>query len=196
MIIEQKHRTPKADVAAPKPHLKPVGDLLLHLMVANKDDFGADRTVSRNIELMSYLLVWMWERDILTILNFWADPYSKILKVLLECSVVAKVFHCALKVLSCAEPSALLSERHLQNSAVAEGVVLSPLVCLLCPLPLSGVLQVLERKLKECVPWESSWHEQLMEEIKRPQKLWSSAARENGSRPKGTCCEVTCQACK
>ncbi|XP_010142481.1 PREDICTED: protein spire homolog 1-like [Buceros rhinoceros silvestris] len=43
---------------------------------------------------------------------------------------------------------------------------------------------VLERKLKECVPWESSWHEQLMEEIKRPQKLRSSAARENGSRPK------------
>ncbi|KAM6141027.1 protein spire homolog 1-like [Pterocles gutturalis] len=43
---------------------------------------------------------------------------------------------------------------------------------------------VLERKLKECVPWEPSWHEQLMAEIKRPQKLQSSAARENGSRPK------------
>ncbi|XP_059678593.1 LOW QUALITY PROTEIN: protein spire homolog 1 [Gavia stellata] len=43
---------------------------------------------------------------------------------------------------------------------------------------------VLERKLKECVPWESSWHEQLMAEIKRPQKLRSSAAMDNGSRPK------------
>ncbi|KAM6098870.1 protein spire homolog 2-like isoform 9-T11 [Theristicus caerulescens] len=43
---------------------------------------------------------------------------------------------------------------------------------------------VLERKLKECVPWTSSWHEQLMAEIKRPQKLRSSAARKNGSRPK------------
>ncbi|XP_050771375.1 LOW QUALITY PROTEIN: protein spire homolog 1-like [Gymnogyps californianus] len=43
---------------------------------------------------------------------------------------------------------------------------------------------VLERKLKECAPWESSWHEQLMAEIKRPRKLRLSAARENGSRPK------------
>ncbi|XP_010287895.1 PREDICTED: protein spire homolog 1-like [Phaethon lepturus] len=42
-----------------------------------------------------------------------------------------------------------------------------------------------ERKLKEWVPWESSWHEQLMAEIQRPQKLQSSAARENGSGPKG-----------
>ncbi|NXH66468.1 SPIR1 protein, partial [Hydrobates tethys] len=71
-----------------------------------------------------------------------------------------------------------------------EGVVLSPLVSLLCPLALSGAmlcLQVLERKLRECVPWESSLHEQLMAEIKRPQKLRSSAARKNESRPKGTC---------
>ncbi|XP_010115224.1 PREDICTED: protein spire homolog 1-like, partial [Chlamydotis macqueenii] len=44
---------------------------------------------------------------------------------------------------------------------------------------------VLERKLKESVPWESSWREQLMAEIKQPQKLRSAAARENGSRPKG-----------
>ncbi|XP_009574225.1 PREDICTED: protein spire homolog 1-like [Fulmarus glacialis] len=43
---------------------------------------------------------------------------------------------------------------------------------------------VLERKLKEWVPRESSWHEQLMAEIKRPQKLLSSAARKNGSSPK------------
>ncbi|NXT02422.1 SPIR1 protein, partial [Jacana jacana] len=49
---------------------------------------------------------------------------------------------------------------------------------------------VLERKLKECVPWEVSWHEQLTAELKQPQKLWSSAARENGSRPKGTCYDV------
>ncbi|NWI28672.1 SPIR2 protein, partial [Sula dactylatra] len=68
--------------------------------------------------------------------------------------------------------------------------VLSPLASLLYPLALAGAmlcLQVLERKLKECVLWESSWHEQLMAEIKQPQKLRSSAARKNGSRPKGTC---------
>ncbi|GAB0177673.1 protein spire 1-like [Grus japonensis] len=46
--------------------------------------------------------------------------------------------------------------------------------------------KVLERKLKECVPWESSWHEHLMAGVKRPQKLLSSAARENGSTPKET----------
>ncbi|NXQ95951.1 SPIR1 protein, partial [Sagittarius serpentarius] len=77
-----------------------------------------------------------------------------------------------------------------KNSAITAGAVLSPLVSLLYPLALSGAvlcLQVLERKLKECVPWESRWHEQLMAEVKRPQKLRSSAARENGSRPKGTC---------
>ncbi|NXK26292.1 SPIR1 protein, partial [Arenaria interpres] len=48
-------------------------------------------------------------------------------------------------------------------------------------------LQVLERKLKESVPQEASLHEQLMAELKQPQKLRSAAARENGSRPKGTC---------
>ncbi|NXW56330.1 SPIR1 protein, partial [Eurystomus gularis] len=61
---------------------------------------------------------------------------------------------------------------------------------LLYQLALSGAmlcLQVLERKLKECVPWESSWHEQLVAEIRQPQKLWSSAVRENGSKPKGIC---------
>ncbi|NWS44469.1 SPIR1 protein, partial [Probosciger aterrimus] len=47
--------------------------------------------------------------------------------------------------------------------------------------------QVLERKLKEHVPQESSWQEQLMVEVKHPQKLQSPAARKNGSRPKGTC---------
>ncbi|XP_068016676.1 protein spire homolog 1-like isoform X2 [Melanerpes formicivorus] len=34
-------------------------------------------------------------------------------------------------------------------------------------------------------PWKSSWHEQLIAEIKQPQKLWSSAGREDGSRPSG-----------
>lgn len=77
MIIEQKHRTPKVDVAAPKPHLKPVGDLVLHLMTAKQDDSGADRTASRNIELMSQLLVWIWEGDILMILNFGQAFLSK-----------------------------------------------------------------------------------------------------------------------
>ncbi|KAM9628175.1 protein spire homolog 1-like isoform 1-T2 [Morphnus guianensis] len=50
--------------------------------------------------------------------------------------------------------------------------------------PKSHLKPVLERKLKESVPCESSWHEQLMAEVKQPQKLRSAAARENGSRPK------------
>ncbi|NXC28093.1 SPIR1 protein, partial [Campylorhamphus procurvoides] len=61
---------------------------------------------------------------------------------------------------------------------------------LLCPLALCGTmlcLQVLERQLKECVPWEPSWHELPRAEIKQPQKLQSAAAQEKGSRPKGTC---------
>ncbi|NXD80632.1 SPIR1 protein, partial [Halcyon senegalensis] len=69
-------------------------------------------------------------------------------------------------------------------------VDLSPLVSVLYPLAFPGAmlcLQVQERKLKECVPWKSSWHEQLMEAIRRPQKLWSAAAREHGSRRKGAC---------
>nr|XP_009673569.1 PREDICTED: protein spire homolog 1-like [Struthio camelus australis] len=49
-----------------------------------------------------------------------------------------------------------------------------------------------ERKLKECMPQEPSWHEQLMAEIKGPQKLWPSTARENGSRPKGLSADRTC----
>ncbi|XP_042723717.1 protein spire homolog 1-like [Lagopus leucura] len=43
---------------------------------------------------------------------------------------------------------------------------------------------VLERKLKECVPSEPTLHKQLMAEIKQPQKLQSSSARESGSKPK------------
>ncbi|NXU24938.1 SPIR2 protein, partial [Thalassarche chlororhynchos] len=84
----------------------------------------------------------------------------------------------------------LLDDIQHKRYTLQKVIVLSPLVSLLCPLALSGAilcLQVLERKLKECVPWESSWHEQLMAEIKQPQKLRSSAARKNGSRPKGTC---------
>ncbi|XP_074716918.1 protein spire homolog 1-like [Strix uralensis] len=50
--------------------------------------------------------------------------------------------------------------------------------------PKPHLKSVLERKLEECVPRESSWHEQLMAEIKRPWKLRSAAARDNGSRPK------------
>ncbi|XP_013039872.3 protein spire homolog 1-like isoform X1 [Anser cygnoides] len=43
---------------------------------------------------------------------------------------------------------------------------------------------VLQRKLKECVPQESRWHEQLLAEIKQPQTLQPSTARESGARPK------------
>ncbi|XP_025968202.2 protein spire homolog 1-like [Dromaius novaehollandiae] len=50
--------------------------------------------------------------------------------------------------------------------------------------PMPHLKPVLERKLKECMPQEPSWHEQLMAEIKRPQKLQPSTARENGSKPK------------
>ncbi|NXF34404.1 SPIR2 protein, partial [Nyctibius bracteatus] len=77
-----------------------------------------------------------------------------------------------------------------QSMDSSESTFLSLVVSLLYPLALSGAvlcLQVLERKLKGCVQWESSSHEQLMAEIKQPQKLLSSAARENGSRHKGTC---------
>uniref|UniRef100_A0A8B9F445 Uncharacterized protein n=1 Tax=Amazona collaria TaxID=241587 RepID=A0A8B9F445_9PSIT len=44
--------------------------------------------------------------------------------------------------------------------------------------------KVLEGKLEEHMPQESNWHEQLMVEVKQPQKPQSSSARENGSRPK------------
>ncbi|NXI60297.1 SPIR1 protein, partial [Chloroceryle aenea] len=73
---------------------------------------------------------------------------------------------------------------------VSDWIVLLPLVSVLCPLAFSGAvlcLQVQERKLNECVPWEYSWHEQLMEAIRPPQKLQSPAVRENGSRCKGVC---------
>ncbi|XP_030306609.1 protein spire homolog 1-like [Calypte anna] len=50
--------------------------------------------------------------------------------------------------------------------------------------PKSHLKPVLERKLNECVPLGSSWHEHLMTDIKQQQKLQSAAARENGSRPK------------
>ncbi|NXR34331.1 SPIR1 protein, partial [Zosterops hypoxanthus] len=69
--------------------------------------------------------------------------------------------------------------------------VLSPLVPLLCPMSLCGAvlcLQMLKVKLKECVPQEPRWHEQLMAEIKQPLKLRAAAAaQEKRSRPKGTC---------
>ncbi|NWX48255.1 SPIR1 protein, partial [Steatornis caripensis] len=84
----------------------------------------------------------------------------------------------------------LLDDIQHKRYTLRKVIVLSPVVSLLYPLALSGAvlcLQVLERKLKDHVPWESSWHEQLMAEIKRPQKLQSSAAREDGGRPKGTC---------
>lgn len=142
----------------------------------------------------------MWERDVLTILNFWADPPSKILEVLLEFSVlnlkVAKAFHCALyrDSLMCRAQCPLEWEALAKQCCCWRSS--SVPTSLLALSTGSFRLQVLEGKLKECVPRESSWHEHLMEEIKRPQKLRSSAARENGSRPKGTCYEATCQACK
>ncbi|NXM38778.1 SPIR1 protein, partial [Gymnorhina tibicen] len=74
---------------------------------------------------------------------------------------------------------------------VSDGMpLLSPLVSLLCPMALCGAvlcLQMLKVKLKQCVPQEPSWHEQLMAEIKQRPKLRATAAQEKGSRPKGTC---------
>ncbi|NXK95676.1 SPIR1 protein, partial [Formicarius rufipectus] len=49
---------------------------------------------------------------------------------------------------------------------------------------------VLERQLKECVPWEPRWHELPRAEIKQSQKLQSAVAQEKGSRPKGTCYKI------
>ncbi|XP_063999318.1 protein spire homolog 1-like isoform X2 [Pogoniulus pusillus] len=49
--------------------------------------------------------------------------------------------------------------------------------------PRTHVKPVLEEMWKGNVPWESSCQEQCIAQIKQPQKLWSSAARENGSRP-------------
>ncbi|NXF19075.1 SPIR1 protein, partial [Rhodinocichla rosea] len=75
---------------------------------------------------------------------------------------------------------------------VSDWIVLSPLVSLLCPMALCGAmlcLQMLKVKLKQCVPQEPRWHEQLMAEIKQPPKPWAAAAeaQEKRSRPKGTC---------
>ncbi|NXY78271.1 SPIR2 protein, partial [Glareola pratincola] len=84
----------------------------------------------------------------------------------------------------------LLDDIQHKRYTLRKVIVLSPVVSSLYLLVLSGAmlcLQVLEGKLKECVPWESSRHEQLMAEIKQPRKLRSSTAREYGSRPKGTC---------
>ncbi|NWV78895.1 SPIR1 protein, partial [Dasyornis broadbenti] len=81
----------------------------------------------------------------------------------------------------------------LETSALAivDAIVLSPLVPLLCPMALCGAMlcqQVLKVKMKQCVPQEPSWHEQLMAEIKQPPKFQSAAAaQEKGCRPKGTC---------
>ncbi|NXG80125.1 SPIR1 protein, partial [Baryphthengus martii] len=84
----------------------------------------------------------------------------------------------------------LLDDIQHKRYTLRKVIVLSSLVSLLSPLAFSGAmlrLQVLERKLKECVPWESSWHEELVAAIRQPQKLGSAAARENESRPKGAC---------
>ncbi|NXH47048.1 SPIR1 protein, partial [Dicaeum eximium] len=82
------------------------------------------------------------------------------------------------------------SKQTTLESAIADAVVLSPLVSLLCPMSLCGsmlCLQMLKVKLKQCVPQEPRWHEQLMAEVKQPPKLWAAAAQEKRSRPKGTC---------
>ncbi|NWV31431.1 SPIR1 protein, partial [Grantiella picta] len=77
------------------------------------------------------------------------------------------------------------------NSTILDAIVLSPLVSLLCLMALCGAmlcLQVLKVKMKQCVPQEPSWHEQLMAEIKQPPKLQAAAVvQEKGSRPKGIC---------
>ncbi|XP_027672813.2 protein spire homolog 1-like [Falco cherrug] len=73
-------------------------------------------------------------------------------------------------------------KRYTLRKVIIEQKQRTPRVDVAAPKP--HLKPVLERKLKERVPLESSWHEQLMAEIKRPQKLWSAASRENGSRPK------------
>ncbi|NXX26530.1 SPIR1 protein, partial [Nicator chloris] len=73
---------------------------------------------------------------------------------------------------------------------VSDWIVLSPLVSLLCPMALWGAmlcLQMLKVELKQCVPQQPRWHEQLMAEINQPPKLRAAAAQEKRSRPKGTC---------
>ncbi|XP_075268822.1 LOW QUALITY PROTEIN: protein spire homolog 1 [Opisthocomus hoazin] len=73
-------------------------------------------------------------------------------------------------------------KRYTLRKVIIEQTQRTPKVEVAAPKPL--LKPVLERKLKEHVPWESSPHEQLMAQIKQPQKLRSAAARENGSRPK------------
>ncbi|XP_054670648.1 protein spire homolog 1-like isoform X3 [Grus americana] len=75
-------------------------------------------------------------------------------------------------------------KRYTLQKVIIEQKHRTPKVDVAAPKP--HLKPVLERKLKECVPWESSWHEHLMAGVKRPQKLLSSAARENGSTPKET----------
>ncbi|NXR27561.1 SPIR1 protein, partial [Cinclus mexicanus] len=77
----------------------------------------------------------------------------------------------------------------LETSTPFLSIVLSPLVSLLCPMALYVAmvcLQMLKVKLKQCVPQEPSWHEQLMAEVKQPPKLWT-VVQEKRSRPRGTC---------
>ncbi|XP_009465022.1 PREDICTED: protein spire homolog 1-like [Nipponia nippon] len=73
-------------------------------------------------------------------------------------------------------------KRYTLRKVIIEQNHRTPKVDVAAPKP--HLKPVLERKLKEGGPWKASWHEQLMAEIKRPQKLRSSAARKNGSRPK------------
>ncbi|XP_030332258.1 protein spire homolog 1-like [Strigops habroptila] len=73
-------------------------------------------------------------------------------------------------------------KRYILRKVIIEQKHRTPKADVTAPKP--HLKPVLERKLKEHVPQESSWHEQLTAEVKQPQKLRSSAARENGSRPK------------
>ncbi|NXO93977.1 SPIR1 protein, partial [Certhia brachydactyla] len=68
-----------------------------------------------------------------------------------------------------------------QTTSETSTLFLSMAICdaMLC-------LQMLKVKLKQCVPQEPRWHEQLMAEIKQPPNLWA-AAQEKRRRPKGTC---------
>ncbi|OWK64009.1 Protein spire 1 [Lonchura striata] len=56
----------------------------------------------------------------------------------------------------------------------------------------SHLKPMLKVQLKQCVPQEPWCHEQLMEEIKQPLKVWAAAtAQEKRGRFKGTCYRVT-----
>ncbi|NWY70969.1 SPIR2 protein, partial [Erithacus rubecula] len=81
-----------------------------------------------------------------------------------------------------------IQHRRYTLRKVSGWIVLSPLVSLLCPMAPCGAmlcLQMLKVKLKQCVPQEPRWHEQVMAEVKQPLKL-QAAAQEKRSRPKGT----------